>query len=195
MPIIIEKNTKESTCFFEQRKEGHMKEIIIEEQKSLLMKRVRVAALMVVASVAVLVLGFVDNVLIMKLLGIAATLYFLLCFVVLAKRALNKKPLLVITEESVVDSSLARSLGEILFSEIERFEIVNVYGQRTIGIVPVDTEQFMERLTKSQKQNAKLCLDRGYPPVSLRADTAKDMTIEEVFALLQKRLEAYKRSL
>ena len=169
-----------------------MKEFVIEEEKSLLMKRVRVAVLMVIASVAVLVLGFVDNVLVMKLLGIAATAYFLLCLVVLVKRALNKKPLLVITDESVVDSSLALSLGKILFSEVERFEIVNVYGQRTIGIVPVDTEQFMERLTKTQKQNAKLCLERGYPPVSLRVDTAKDMTIEDIFALLQKRLEVYK---
>ena len=172
-----------------------MKEVVIEEQKSLLMKRVRVAILMVVASVAVLVLGFVDNVLIMKLLGIAATMYFLLCLVVLVKRALNRKPLLVITEESVMDSSSALSLGEVLFSEIERFEIVNVYGQRTIGIVPVDTEQFMERLTKTQKKNAKLCLERGYPPVSLRVDTAKDMTIEDIFALLQKRLESYKSTL
>ena len=172
-----------------------MKEVVIEEQKSLLMKRVKVAVLMVVASVAVLVLGFVDNVLIMKLLGIAATMYFLLCLVVLVKRALNRKPLLVITEESVMDSSSALSLGEVLFSEIERFEIVNVYGQRTIGIVPVDTEQFMERLTKTQKKNAKLCLERGYPPVSLRVDTAKDMTIEDIFALLQKRLESYKSTL
>lgn len=170
-----------------------MKEIVIEEQKSLLMKRVRVAAIMVVASVAVLVLGFIDNVLVMKFLGIAATIYFLLCFVVLVKRAWNVKPLLIITEESVVDSSLALSLGEILFSEVERFEIVNVYGQRTIGVVPVDIEQFMERLTKTQKKNAKLCLDRGYPPVSLRVDTAKDMTIEDIFALLEKRLEEYKR--
>ena len=170
-----------------------MKEVVIEEQKSLLMKRVRVAILMVVASVAVLVLGFVDNVLIMRLLGIAATIYFLLCLVVLAKRALNRKPLLIITEESIMDSSSALSLGEVLFSEIERFEIVNVYGQRTIGIVPVDTEQFMERLTKFQKKNAKLCVDRGYPPVSLRVDTAKDMTIEDIFALLENRLAEYKR--
>ena len=170
-----------------------MKEIVIEEQKSLLMKRVKVATLMVVASIAVLVLGFVDNVLIMKLLGIAATVYFSLCFVVLAKRACNVKPLLTVTEESVIDSSSAFSLGEILFSDIERFEIVNLYGQRAIGIVPIDAEQFMERLTKSQKKNAKLCLDRGYPPVSLRVDTAKDKTIEEIFALLEKRLKDYKK--
>ena len=169
-----------------------MKDCVIEEDKSLLKKRVKVAALMVIASIAVLLLGFVDNVLIMKLLGIAATLYFLLCFVVLIKRVLNREPLLVIREKSVVDSSLALSLGEILFSEIERFEIVNVYGQRTIGIVPVDIEQFMERLTKSQKKNAKLCVDRGYPPVSLRVDTAKDMTIEDIFALLEKRLKESK---
>ena len=101
-----------------------MKEIVIEEEKSLLMKRVKVSVLMVVASVAVLVLGFVDNVLIMKLLGIAATVYFLLCLIVLVKRALNGKPLLIITEESVMDSSSALPLGEILFSEVERFEIV-----------------------------------------------------------------------
>ena len=191
MPIIIEKNI----FFFEKQKEWHMKEIIIEEQKSLLMKRVKVATLMVIASVAVLVLGFVDNVLIMKLLGIAATLYFLLCLVVLVKRVFNRKPLLVITEESITDSSSALSLGEVSFAEIERFEIVNVYGQRTIGIVPADTEQFMERLTKSQKKNAKLCVDRGYPPVSLRVDTAKDMTIEDIFALLEKRLAEYKRNI
>ena len=172
-----------------------MKEIVIEEQKSLLMKRVKVATLMVIASVAVLVLGFVDNVLIMKLLGIAATLYFLLCLVVLVKRVFNRKPLLVITEESITDSSSALSLGEVSFAEIERFEIVNVYGQRTIGIVPADMEQFMERLTTSQKKNAKLCVDRGYPPVSLRVDTAKDMTIEDIFALLEKRLAEYKRNI
>ena len=170
-----------------------MKEIVIEEQKSLLMKRVKVATLMVVASIAVLVLGFVDNVLIMKLLGIAAMVYFSLCCIVLAKRAFSAKPLLTVTKESVIDSSSAFSLGEILFSEIERFEIVNLYGQRAIGIVPIDAEQFIERLTKSQKKNAKLCLDRGYPPVSLRVDTAKDKTIEEIFALLEKRLKDYKK--
>ena len=170
-----------------------MREIVIEEQKSLLMKRVGVAALMVAASVAVLILGFVDNVLIMKLLGIAATVYFLLCLLVLGKRVLQVKPLLTITEESIIDSSAALSLGEILFSEIEKFEIINLYGQRSIGIVPVNTEQFLERLTKSQQKNAKLCLERGYPPVSLRVDTAKDMTIEDIFTLLEKRLADYKR--
>ena len=181
------------SLFIHKKGDRYMKEIVIEEEKSLLMKRVKVSVLMVVASVAVLVLGFVDNVLIMKLLGIAATVYFLLCFVVFVKRVWNRRPLLIITEESVTDSSSALPLGEILFSEVERFEIINVYGQRTIGIVPVDTEQFMERLTKSQKKNAKLCLDRGYPPVSLRVDTAKDMKIEDIFALLEKRLGDYKR--
>lgn len=170
-----------------------MREIVIEEQKSLLMKRVGVAGLMVAASVAVLILGFVDNVLVMKLLGIAATVYFLLCLFVLGKRVLQVKPLLTITEESIIDSSAALSLGEILFSEIEKFEIINLYGQRSIGIVPVNTEQFLERLTKSQQKNAKLCMERGYPPVSLRVDTAKDMTIEDIFTLLEKRLADYKK--
>ena len=169
-----------------------MREIVIEEQKSLLMKRLGVAVLMVVASVAVLILGFVDEELVMKLVGIVATVYFSVCLLVIAKRALKLKPLLIITEESVIDSSAALSLGEISFSEIERFEIVNLYGQKAIGIVPVDAEQFIERLPKAQKKNARFCLDRGYPPVSLRVDTAKDMTIEDIFTLLQKRLADYK---
>lgn len=169
-----------------------MRKIVIEEQKSLLMKRILIAVLMVAASVAVLTLGFVDDVFVMKLVGIAATIYFALCLAVLVKRALKLKPLLTITEESIIDSSAALSLGEVLFSEIERFEIINLYGQKSIGIVPVDTERFLERLSKTQKKNAKLCIERGYPPVSLRVDTAKDMTIEDIFSLLQKRLADYK---
>lgn len=169
-----------------------MREIVIEEQKSLLMKRILVAVLMVAASVAVLILGFVDEVLVMKLVGIAAIVYFALCLAVLIKRTLKLKPLLTITEESIIDSSAALSLGEVPFSEIERFEIINLYGQKSIGIVPMDAERFIERLSRAQKKNAKLCMERGYPPVSLRVDTAKDMTIEDIFSLLQKRLADYK---
>ena len=176
------------------RQERKMKEIVIEEQKSLLMKRIGVAVLMEVASIVVLLLGIIDHVLIMKLLGIAGILYFLLCFVVLLKRTVPLKPLLVIKDDSIIDSSATLSLGEIFFSEIECFKIINLYGQKAIGIVPTNPEQFLERLSKNQKKNAKLCMDRGYPPVSIRVDTAKDRTIEDIFLLLEKKLTDYKRN-
>lgn len=170
-----------------------MDNIVIEEKRS---KANRLAAAgfgMFLISAALLVYGILYRQIIYLVIGIVATIFFGISFLISLTRALRSRPLLTITLDGIIDSSCTSAAGFISFLDIDRFESVNVFGQKAIGVVPKDTKEFLHKLKHTQRKNAEMNMKMNYPPVLIRVDTAKDMSIEDILSMLKKRLVDYSR--
>ncbi|MBE5960449.1 MAG: hypothetical protein E7256_03530 [Lachnospiraceae bacterium] len=168
-----------------------MGEIVIEEKRSKAFKLVFAGFFMFAASLALWAIGISDQVFFYKLIGCMASVFFFIAFIAALIRAMKKKPLLVIKGDGIIESSSASSIGFVSYDEIEKFEVVNIYGQKVIGILPKDNEEFIKKLPRNKQRAANMNIKMSFPPASIRVDTAKDMTIEDIYSLLQKRLKDY----
>lgn len=169
-----------------------MEDIVITEQKRKAYQIVLAGCSMLICSIAVGIYGWMDEVGIFLIIGIIGGIFFGIGTVVSFARAAKGKPLIVIKWDSIEDYSSASAVGKIMYGEIKSIQVVNIFGQRVIGIWPKDSDEFVKRLSKAKQRAAKMNMKMNFPPVSMRVDTAKDMTIEDIYTLLEKRLEDYK---
>ena len=87
-------------------------------------------------------------------------------------------------------------VGEILFlpfDDIKQFYKVNMFGHEMIGVIPKNMEQFIHKLPAAKQRIARGNVKMSLPPVTLEVDMAKDMSIDDIISLLQKRLSDYSR--
>lgn len=170
-----------------------MDKIVIEEKKSKACLIAAAALFMFAVSAALWIFGSVYHRVIYLAVGIVATIFFGISFAASLTRALRSKPLLTITLDGIIDTSSTGAVGFIPYLDIEQFEIVNVFGQRAIGVMLKDSGAFLKKLRATQRKNAEMSIRMNYPPVMIRVDTAKDMTIEDIVSMLRKRLTDYSR--
>lgn len=168
-----------------------MENIVIEEKYSKALGLFVSGVLMVALCAGVFFLGMLESSVIYQVIGIVAGIFFLACTIYLFGRAIKSRALLTIMEDGIEDSSSASSVGFIPYHEIKRFEIINIFGQRMIGVHLRNEERFISELPPMKQKAAKSNLKLKFPPIAIRVETAKDMTIEDIFTLLQKRLSDY----
>lgn len=170
-----------------------MENIVIEERQSEILRINLLGLLMTILSAIILILGMKTNRFLYGLIGSVGILFFGGCTIYSFIRTIKPKALLTITVDGIQDSSTAGCAGFIPFHEIESFEIVNIFGQRMIGVNPKEVERFMSLLSPIKQKAATSNLKMKIPPVAIRVDTARDMSIEDILTLLQKRLSDYSR--
>lgn len=168
-----------------------MENIVIEEKQSRMLRLNLLGLLMTVLCAIVLLLGIKMQQYFYSLLGGIGIVFFGICTIYNFSRTIKSKALLTITVEGIEDSSMAGSPGFISFGEIERFEIVNVFGQRMIGVIPKNVEEFVRKLPQLKQKSAQSNLRMKLPPIAIRVDNARDMSIEDILTLLQKRHSDY----
>jgi len=170
-----------------------MEDIVILELKAKAYQISVAGIIMLLASSALWCFGAVEHSVIYIAVGVIGTVFFGIGTVVALFRAVKSKPLLTIKWDGIIDTSSASATGFIPFEEIECIDIINIFGQRVIGVTPKNVTSFVSKLSKGKQRAAKLNLKMNYPPVSIRVDTAKDMTIEDIYSMLLKRFNDYKR--
>lgn len=168
-----------------------MEKIVIEERQSKAMRIAMIGFLCLISSVAVWIFGLKENRIIVRSIGFLATGFCGIRFLILLSLTFQRKPLLTITFDGIIDSSSTSSVGYIAFQDIERFYIVNLSGKDVIGVIPKDEEAFVDKLSPIKQGIARSNISTKLPPFTIRADKAKDMSLEDVFTLLKKRLEDY----
>lgn len=146
---------------------------------------------MTMVSIAILYLGMRESAIIYKVIGLIASVFFGSCTIYNFLRTIKAKPLLTITLDGIIDSSSASAYGFISFLEIEHIEEVNIFGQQVIGITLKDFEAFSKKLTPVKIKSARASMRMNLPPVAIRVDTAKDISLKDIVTLLQKRLADY----
>jgi len=168
-----------------------VEKIVIEERQSKAIMIATVGLLMLLVSIVFWIFGLKEKIIVFGIIGFLATVFCGIRFLVLLMKTLQRKPLLTITFDGIVDSSSASSVGYIAYQDIARFCIVNLYGQEAIGVIPKDEETFIDKLSPLMQEVAKSNINSKNPPFSIRVDRAKDMSLEDIFTLLKKRLDDY----
>jgi hypothetical protein len=166
-----------------------MEKIVIEERQSGAMRLTAAGLLMLIVSIAIWYLGMKEKRILIWLIGFLSSVFFGIRFLILLGRTLESKPLITITFDGIIDSSSGSSVGYIPFQDIDHFIIME---QKEIGIIPKDIEQFINKLSPMKQKVALVNVKAKNPPLILRADRAKDMSLEDIFTLLKKRLDDYR---
>lgn len=168
-----------------------MEKIVIEERQSKTIKLMFLGLLILIAAVVIWITGMREKRVLLWLPGFLAMVISSIIFLIYLGRALQRKPLLTITFDGIIDSSSVSSVGYIPFQDIEGFCIVNQAGQKLIGVIPKDEKVFTDKLSPLKQRIAKNNIDNRTAPFTLQVDRAKDMSLEDIFTLLTKRLNDY----
>ena len=161
---------------------------MIEERQSSAEKLLVLSLGMVILSGGILFYGKFRSKWVYIGIGIIGIATFLYSLIYWYRRVLTAKPLIIIKSEGIVDSSSSTSIGFIAFHEIKSFEIVNIFGQEMIGIHLNNIERFIQTLPRMKQKAIRTNVKMKMPAILLRVERAKDMTIEDIYTLLEKRL-------
>lgn len=168
-----------------------MKDFIIYENKKVAYKLLLQAFLMTVAAGVLLYLGIVEKDLLFDIMGGLGVLFFGACTLVQLIRIIKRKPLFVVRENGIEDTSTATSVGFISYDDIKEIVIGKILGKETIGIYLTDTESFLEKLPPVEQKSIKSNLANKFPPILLRVEGVEEKTGHEIYDELNHRFEAY----
>lgn len=168
-----------------------MQDIIIEESQNHGMKAFFIHTFLLIGSLILAVLGIFYHVGVYKIFGSVGGCIFVAGFIYTIKQVFRTKTLLRITIDGIEDHSMFGEQLYISFNDIKKIEVVNIYGRKMIGIFPRNAEEFIAKLPHARKRIAVANLKMNLPPIAIRVDRARDITIEDIFTLLQKRYSDY----
>ena len=170
-----------------------MEPIIIEEKKPIGVRLSCIGILMTLLSILFIFHGVNAGRFVYKLIGIFGIIIFGVGSIVVISKTMKPKPLLTISFNGLTDSSRGSSFGFIPFQEVDRIEVTNVFGHKVIGVYPNNIEEFIKKLSPVKQKFVKRSVNMNLPPITIRVDSAKDMTVEDIVTLLEKRLSDYQR--
>lgn len=173
-------------------REVKMEDIIIEELSQRAYKIVLSGVIMLISSLLLLLFGRHEYSGILIIVGAVGCVFFGISTIVALYRATKNKPLLTLTMDGIIDTSSVSGVGFISYEEIDSVEIVNIFGQRAIGVTPKNKDVYVNKLPKGKQRAAKMNMKMNYPPITIRLDTAKNISIEDIYTLVVKRLNDYK---
>lgn len=166
---------------------------MIEAKKSVAACLSFVGVLIALLSVILFVYGISEQRVLYRCIGIIGTLFFGSSSIYIIPKSVRPKPLLTISFDGFIDTSNASSFGFIPFQEVDTIKTVNVFGQKAIGVTLKNVEEFTKKMSPVKQKLAKRSVSMGLPPITIRVDSAKDMSLEDIVTLLEKRLSDYQR--
>jgi hypothetical protein len=169
-----------------------MGDITIERENYKLFVMTLVSFIMLAACIAIAVYGAIYRKSLSKCLGITFSLVILIWFIHNVVRTKSPKPLLIIGRDGIKDLS-GTSPVYISFTDVKEFAVVNIFGTPMIGVMPKDTREFLSKLSPVRQKVASERMKMKLPPFSIALDRAKDMSIEDIFSLLEKRFDDFSR--
>lgn len=168
-----------------------MKDFIIYENKKQACKLLGQAVLMTVAAGVLLYMGIVEEDLLFDIIGGLGVLFFGVCTLVQLMRVISKKPLFIIRENGVEDTSTATSVGFISYDDIKEIVIGKILGKESIGIYLTDINGFLETLPPVKQKAINSNLANKFPPILLRVESIEGKTGREIYEELNQIYEAY----
>jgi len=165
-----------------------MGDIIIEETNYKAFALTMAYLFLLLAAIALTVVGFLKDRKGYLLVGIPFAIFFLIGFLWALAKASKIKSLLTITMDGIIDNSSIGAFGFISFDDIKEFKIVKLYNKNAIAVIPKNIDVFLSKLSAVKRQYVKRNIHLNLPPIAIMVDMAKDMEPEDILSLLQKRL-------
>lgn len=168
-----------------------VEKIVIEKKQPRVFRILMLSFLLMILSITLWIMGLKERKALLSVIGLLQSILFSISFFIYLTRILQKKPLITITFDGIIDSSSDNSVGYIPFGDIDKFLIINKPNLKVIGIVPKNEEVFICKLSPIKQEIARTNVAKQMPPLSLYLDNAKDMSLEDIYTLLKKRLKDY----
>lgn len=168
-----------------------MEKIVIEKKQTKVFRIFMLCFLLMIVSFTLWIIGMKERKTLLSIIGLIQSVVFTIGFFVCLSKILQKKPLITITFDGIIDSSSEKSIGYIPFGDIEKFLVINKPNIKAIGIIPKNEEIFIRKLSPIKQEIARANLAKQQPPLALALDNAKDMSLEDIYTLLKKRLNDY----
>lgn len=167
-----------------------MEKIIIEEKQTRAVRHFMQSFAMLFLSVTLWVAGFREKYILLGFVGVIATIIFGIRSIMYLSKASQKKPLITITFDGIIDSSSKGSIGFLSYQDMEEFCIVE--EDEAIGIIPREETAFISKLSPLKQQMALDNKNYEKPVFLLYVGNAKDMSLQDIYTLLKKRLDDYR---
>ncbi|WP_310602972.1 STM3941 family protein [Anaerosporobacter sp.] len=168
-----------------------MNRLTIYENKKQAHKLLGQACFMTVASGILLYMGIVDENTLFDIMGGVGSFFFGLCTLVQFGRVIKRKPLFVIQENGIEDTSTSTSVGFIAYEDIQEIVMGKTLGKESIGIYLTDVNALLETLPQVKQKAIQSNLANKFPPVLLRVDSVEGKTGRDVYVELQRTYEEY----
>lgn len=168
-----------------------VKDLIIYENKKQARKVLGQAFLMTGAAGVLLYLGIDEKNLLFDIMGGLGCLFFGICTLIQLIRVMKKKPLFIIKENGIEDTSTATSVGFIEYGRIQEIVIGKILGKECIGIYLSNIDEFIESLPTVKQKSIQSNLANKFPPILLRVDSIEGETGREIYEELLQVYESY----
>lgn len=168
-----------------------VKDLIIYENKKQARKVLGQAFLMTGAAGVLLYMGLDEKNLLFDIMGGLGCLFFGICALIQLVRVMKKKPLFIIKENGIEDTSTATSVGFIEYGQIQEIVIGKILSKECIGIYLSDIDEFIENLPTVKQKSIQSNLANKFPPILLRVDSIEGKTGREIYEELLQVYESY----
>lgn len=124
--------------------------------------------------------------------GIASILFFGLCAVYLIIKLPDTKPGLIIDNIGLTDNSSGVSVGQILWSDIENIEVIEIHGQKLIMLQLINPQEYIDKQTSGFKRKMMQMNFNMYgTPLSISTNSLK-IKSDELLKILSDKLNERK---
>jgi len=115
--------------------------------------------------------------------GIIAVIIFIKLF--------DRNPGLIINEKGIIDNSSGLSAGLVLWSEIQKIEIVTINNQKLIMFTLNNPYDYLNKVTNRMKRKAMEINYKWYgAPISISANSLQ-INFKDLYDLLSKKMEEH----
>lgn len=168
-----------------------MNDIVIREKKGKVIGDIIMGIFITLLSIYVLVVGLVRLKVFLIIFGVLGTILFGSALIFIIKGVINKRPVLIIREDGILDMSTLSSIGLIPWEHIKSLKIQRMFSIRFIGIDVYDLDKILNGASLLARLNIKFSLLLKYPPLSINVNTA-DIELNTLLLLIQEKLEEYR---
>ena len=126
----------------------------------------------------------------LAIVGYASIVFFGLCTFFFIRKLLDNKPGLIIDDTGLVDNSSGLSAGLVLWSDIEKFSVIEIHKQKLIMLQVKNPQQYIDRQTSLFKRKGMELNNKMYgTPLSITSNGLKT-SFDNLLKILTDKLQA-----
>jgi hypothetical protein len=126
-------------------------------------------------------------------IGSASVLFFGFCAVFFSIKLFDKKQGLIINQKGIIDNSSGLSVGLVLWSDIQKIEIITVNNQKFIMFILKKPQDYLNKITNQLKRKGmEINLKLYGAPISISANFLQT-NAKDLYELLIEKWEEFKK--
>lgn len=161
-----------------------MEELVIYQNRSKQRDRILIILGLIFASVVLIILGYTA-------IGIIGIIFFVISLIDITYHMMMHLPLLIINEKGI---TYKIGFGEIMWEEIESFDIDQFDKTKRINVILKDFEKSSEHFKSATIRLMKRRMKMGHEPVTIMF-VLTDIDINEMYHILKTRLQNYQNNI